>query len=164
VRQYELGAGRGARLDACLGLAQAQGKPPWWLREARGTRDDLLRLVAARFFLGEPARAQAAGIARQLSRYAETRWRRDRPWRTPPALYGGKIEHYLFRLLKITGEPISLRTIQRALRVPNDACSLGTPNRPSSLAEVMPNARGDEEADSNEAVGPNRVQDRATLG
>jgi hypothetical protein len=49
VRQYELGAGRGARLDACLGLAQAQGKPPWWLREARGTRDDLLRLVAARF-------------------------------------------------------------------------------------------------------------------
>jgi hypothetical protein len=79
-------------------------------------------------------------------------------------LYGGKIEHYLFRLLKITGEPISLRTIQRALRVPNDACSLGTPNRPSSLAEVMPNARGDEEADSDEALGPNRVQDRATLG
>lgn len=115
LQEYEAGAVHGLTLDQALGLRAGPGERPWWQTEALGRRNDILRGIAARYFPGRSAKAAAEAITSAAQRYEAAGWRRHRAFMVPPAEIGGTLRGELFYLLK-TGAPLSVRTVERALR------------------------------------------------
>lgn len=111
---YESGARHGLDLDAALGLRPGPGGTTWWEQEAAAQRDDLVRLIAARYFGGLSQRAQAEAITHKVRGYEAGAYRAHRKFAAAPRAILGSVRAWLFALLK-TGAPISVSTVRRAL-------------------------------------------------
>jgi hypothetical protein len=131
---YEAGAADGLSLDAALRLVPSPGCRSWWSAEQRDRRDILIREIRDRFFPGLPNSHTASQIDEKLRRYETTSWRFDRARRSPPAAYAGKLEVFLFAVLKL-GQPISKRVIERALGACQELPPVSGDQAVRSLAE-----------------------------
>lgn len=112
LQEYEAGAPHGLTLDAAFGFRLNPGESAWYELEARTKRDTLLRVMRQRYFGGLSDRAAAAALAKKISRYEASDWRRDHKFKIRPTLTG--LQACLFALLKIA-QPLGASTIRRAL-------------------------------------------------
>ncbi len=146
IRQFEAGARFGTLLDDVLELRSGQGRSSWWEQEAIGLRDDLIRRIAAQYFGSLSQRAAAAAIARKVSLYEMSGWRRHRAFIDPPEAIQGSLRGDLFYLLK-TNAPISEAVARRALGAPR--------------ARFMSHESGDYVATAEENHGSNHDDENA---
>jgi hypothetical protein len=114
LAEYESGARHGLTLDAAFGLRLRAGQTSWWDTESCGRRDELLRIIAGKYFPGLGNRAAARSILRETTRYEAAGWRQHRAFKSPPPALAGTLHGALFSLLKV-GEPLSEGTARRAL-------------------------------------------------
>lgn len=83
-------------IEDALGLKLPRGGVPWWREEAIRTRNAALRQLAARFYAGRTASAQARQIWLVTSRYAGSTWRFDRERDEMPAAYAATEKQYIW--------------------------------------------------------------------
>ena len=91
----------GVTLDDVFGLAVAQGGEPWWSREARALRDELIREYFAKF-CGAATFAQAlATLQSDIRRYERAGWPRDGKLREMPPAYEGLPRGLLLKIFQL---------------------------------------------------------------
>jgi hypothetical protein len=78
-------------------------------------RDQFLREAARLHCVGMSDRRAADFIHKKLTRYAQGAWRRDQAEALPPPQYAGRVEHWLWCVLKCHDRPVSEELIRKVL-------------------------------------------------
>ena len=112
IEVYLENAPAGLDLDGAFDLTVAPGTSPWWQRERRAARDELLRQLAAA--LPGSCSARAHALAERLRRYAGSGWPLDRRRGAP--MPDTPERRALFRLFSLDADPpTSLRRLHEIL-------------------------------------------------
>jgi hypothetical protein len=115
-------SGTAESLDHAFGLRPAAGQRSWQTRHAMQVRDDALREAARTFLAGTNISEQSKALSTALSRYATSAWLREGGANECPARHEGRLEFFLWTILRADPRPLSHERIRKVL-VTSSNCS-----------------------------------------
>jgi hypothetical protein len=107
--------GQQRRLDEALNLRPGPGQRDPRTRASLAERDEFLREAARLFFPQLAPTEQAKALETALARYAASAWQRERAAPELPPRHKGRIEEYLWRVMRAEPRTLGWERIRKIL-------------------------------------------------